>query len=356
MVNLPKNAPLPTAPKGAAFASVRASFLAALIDRIEAQGRSAQPILNRVGISAAQLSDPYGAIPLPLFVTFLEEAAQMTRDPLLGAQIGAGLKPADMGPVGIILSLSGTIDAGMRRVALYANALQGGTQSQWLPDGDAMVFSYRIADQSIWPRRQDAEFTLSSVTQVIRDNFLSRFAPREVHLEHAPPVDPKPLERLFRAPIRYLQPTNRLIIARVDTARVLRQEDPGLIATLERHVRDLIGDTGSLAHPAAGTSLAARAVIGATLGLSSVSLERIAAALHLGPRTLQRQLAVEGTSLRALLNSVRRERAGHLLSQPGARVGQVAQSLGYGDPTAFWRAYRGWTGESPSKVKMSQDP
>ncbi|MCB1356672.1 MAG: AraC family transcriptional regulator [Maritimibacter sp.] len=326
------------------FSSVRASFLTALVDRFEAQGRSAQPLLNRVGISLAQLSDPYGAIPLPLFVAFLEAAAELADDPFLGARIGAGLAAADMGPVGIILSLSASVDRGMGRIARYADALQRGTQSQWVEDNDQFVFAYRISDRTIWPRRQDAEFTLASVTQVIRDNFSPRFAPLEVHLEHPAPADPAPLERLFRAPVHYLQPINRLIVAQADATRVMRQEDQGLLATLERHVRDLIGE----ATPLGDTSSAARAVIDANLGLSAITLDRVAAALHLGPRTLQRRLAAEDTSLRQLLHDVRHDRATRLLDQPGARVGQVAQALGYTDPTAFWRAWRDWTGEAPS--------
>lgn len=357
MVKLPKNTPgtpqIGPAPLGTAFAAVRASFLTALIDRFEAQGRSAQPLLNRTGISAAQLSDPYGAIPLPLFVDFLEAAAEVSGDPILGARIGSELAAADMGPAGLILSLSASIERGMSRIARYANALQSGTQSQWVLDQDTFVFSYRISDSALWPRRQDAEFSLSSTTQVIRDSFSSRFAPVEVHFEHAAGADPSVLERLFRSPVRYRQPINRLLVARQDAERVLRQEDTGLLAALERHVRDLMGDGGDTGTSAGGTAEAARAVIDASLGLSVVTLDRVAAALHMGPRTLQRRLAAEGTSLRALVDDIRYRRAARLLALPGARVGHVAQALGYTDPTAFWRAWRGWTGETPSETRRS---
>ena len=351
MVNLPKKTALRGPSPGTAFSTVRASFLAALITRFEVQGRSAQPLLNRIGISAAQLSDPYGAIPLPLFVDFLEAAAEMSDDPILGARIGTGLTAADMGPVGLILSLSGSVDRGISRIAHYVNALQSGTQSQWVPDRDRFVFSYRISDGAIWPRRQDAEFSLSTVTQVIRDNFSSRFAPIEVHFEHPAPADPQALGRIFRAPVKYLQPINRLIIARSDATRVLRQEDVGLLDTLERHVRDLVGEASPQFGLEGGTTAAARAVMDASLGLSAVTLDRVAAALHIGPRTLQRRLSAEGTSLRDLLSDLRHARAAKLLAQPGARVGQVAQALGYTDPTAFWRAWQGWTGETPNETR-----
>jgi AraC-like DNA-binding protein/transposase len=210
-------------------------------------------------------------------------------------------------------------------------------------------FAYRIANGNIWPRRQDAEFSLASVTRVISDNFASQFTPLEVHFEHPAPEYPQPLERLFRAPVRYLQPINHLIIARPDALRLIRHEDQGLLATLERQVRDLIGE----ATPVLDTTSAARAVIDANLGISAITLDRVAAVLHLGPRTLQRRLAAEGTSLLALLDEVRHARAVRLLSQPGARVGLVAQALGHIDPTAFRRAWRGWTGKAPSNLRRN---
>jgi len=174
-------------------------------------------------------------------------------------------------------------------------------------------FAYRIVNGNTWPRRQDAEFFLSSLTQVIRDNFSSRFAPLEIHLKHPALEDPQPLERMFRAPVRYLQPINRLIIARPDALRVIRHEDQGLLATLERHVRDRIGE----ATPVLDGTSAARAVIDANLGLSAIALDRVAAVLHLGPRTLQRRLAAEGTNLRALLDDVRHTRAARRSGRAG---------------------------------------
>ncbi|WP_404944758.1 AraC family transcriptional regulator ligand-binding domain-containing protein [Sagittula sp. P11] len=90
-------------------------------------------------------------------------------------------------------------------------------------------FADRIANGNTWPRRQDAEFFLSSLTQMIRDNFSSRFAPLEVHLEHPAPEDPQPLERMFRALVRYLKPINRLIIARPDAHRVSAMRSKGCL-------------------------------------------------------------------------------------------------------------------------------
>lgn len=339
--------PTTEATPGRPFYTVRASFLSALLTRFEATDRGATRLLDRTGISMAQLADPYGTIPMAQFVGFLEAAAQVTGDPGFGARMGTEIKAGDMGPVGLVLSLSESVAAGMARLVRYTNALQGGTDTQWIRFDDTWIFSYRLTDPTLWPRRQDAEFSLSSVVQVIRDNFRSRWTPQEVHFEHAAPEDPQPMERLFRCPVRYGQPINRLIADTAFCAQIVRKEDQDLLATLQRHIQDIIGTT--VAAPDIVT--AARAVIEAHLGLTPITLDHVADALSLTPRTLQRRLADHGIPLRALLEDVRRTRATVLLAQPRAKVAEVSEALGYSDPTAFWRAWRGWTGTTPSQAK-----
>lgn len=327
------------------FSSVRASFMSALVQRLEATGRSAQPLLNRTGIGLSQLTDPYGTIPLGRFVAFLEGAAEVVGDPNIGARIGADLTAGDMGPVGIVLSLSGRVDTGIERFVRYTNALQGGTDSQWVLNDRHWTFTYRLTDQNIWPRRQDAEFSLSSLVQVVRDNFSSRWAPLEVHFEHGTPLNADTLEKLFRCPVRFSQSINRIIVAKDACDTIVRPEDPALLAALERHVREIIGS----AEDPRTTSESVRTVIESRLGFSPVTIDHVAQALAMTPRSLQRHLSLEGTSFRQLLEDLRRTRAHLLLSQRGAKVANVADALGYSDPTAFWRAWRGWTGTAPSR-------
>ena len=75
---------------------------------------------------------------------------------------------------------------------------------------------------------------------------------------------------------------------------------------------------------------------------------RVASALEMSVRTLQRHLSVEGSSLREIRDRVCRERASTRLLDPAASISQVASELGYNDLSAFTKAFRRWTGESPS--------
>lgn len=74
----------------------------------------------------------------------------------------------------------------------------------------------------------------------------------------------------------------------------------------------------------------------------------VARRLHLSPRTLHRRLAQEGTSYRALRDALRRERAMQMLEKTTQSIADIATTLGYSEPSAFFRAFVGWTGMAPT--------
>jgi AraC-like DNA-binding protein len=80
-------------------------------------------------------------------------------------------------------------------------------------------------------------------------------------------------------------------------------------------------------------------------------LETVSACLFMSSRTLKRKLDERGTNFKALLDEVRYRDARRLLSNPELGIQQIALALGYGDPPSFTRAFRRWSGETPSKIR-----
>ncbi|WP_332673367.1 AraC family transcriptional regulator [Aromatoleum sp.] len=76
--------------------------------------------------------------------------------------------------------------------------------------------------------------------------------------------------------------------------------------------------------------------------------ETLAERLHLSPRTLHRQLEEEGASVQQLKDEARRERAVDLLNRTNRSVKQIALAVGFRNEKSFARAFRQWTGASPS--------
>lgn len=83
------------------------------------------------------------------------------------------------------------------------------------------------------------------------------------------------------------------------------------------------------------------------------SLEAVAERLSMSTRTLRRRLQEQGLGFMDLLLAARRRDALSLLERQALEVAQVAQMLGYADPANFTRAFRQWTGQTPSAWRAS---
>jgi AraC-like DNA-binding protein len=79
----------------------------------------------------------------------------------------------------------------------------------------------------------------------------------------------------------------------------------------------------------------------------------VAALLNVSARTLHRQLKEEGASLQQLKDEVRCERAKDLLLRSSRPVQQVAAATGFRNEKSFIRAFRQWTGQSPTQFRTS---
>ncbi|GGE69306.1 transcriptional regulator [Streptosporangium jomthongense] len=79
------------------------------------------------------------------------------------------------------------------------------------------------------------------------------------------------------------------------------------------------------------------------------NLNELAQILHMTPRSIGRRLQEEGTSLRNIKTSLRREYAIKLMSTENLTVADVSERVGFSETASFCRAFKRWTGKSPSQ-------
>ena len=83
------------------------------------------------------------------------------------------------------------------------------------------------------------------------------------------------------------------------------------------------------------------------------SADDLAVLLNMSPRTLHRQLKDEGASLQELKDEVRQAKARELLLRTQRPIKQVASGVGFLSEKSFIRAFKGWTGQSPTDFRRS---
>jgi AraC-like DNA-binding protein len=173
----------------------------------------------------------------------------------------------------------------------------------------------------------------------------------EATFQHPPVPEPilAELQPLLRCPISFNAPSTRLVLSGTILSRPLRAPNPGLFDYLGRHATLL----QERVHSATSLSARVRELVAAQVRDGEPSQERIARRLGLSERTLQRRLAEEGVAFATLVDETRTELARLYLSDPKLAVFEVAFLLGYSEPSAFNRAFKRWTKQSPSQFRAS---
>jgi AraC-like DNA-binding protein len=87
------------------------------------------------------------------------------------------------------------------------------------------------------------------------------------------------------------------------------------------------------------------------VALEEGSLEMVAAKLNLTARTLRRKLMAEGSRFQQLKDNVRRDRAISLFEQSNLSIAQISLAVGFTELATFSRAFKHWTGVSPSTYR-----
>lgn len=304
-------------------------------------------------LAAAGLARPEAAgeerVPCSGFVAFLEAAARLTGDDLLGLNLGVAYDLRASGLGGYAVIAAPTVRAALRAAVRYG-ALRDTGAVHALAEG-AGVARFRIEHRSARFRasRHATEFKAGMVLAAGLRWVGQGFRPAEMRFAHPRGASRPAVERRFGCPVRFGAAATEMLFASGQLDMPMRGADPYLAVLVGRHAEAALAGVGPL--PGSLRGGVERTVTAALPG-GVPTLEQVAEGLGLGPRTLARRLADEGTSYRRLVDALRRDMATNLLADPDLDLAQIAELLGYAEQSAFTNAFRRWTGQPPRRFRM----
>jgi AraC-like DNA-binding protein len=331
------------APHGVSVALLRP--IAELLGRLEIDPK---PFLATLGIDDGTSPDTF--VSGDEVDRLLAEIAERRGDPAFSLTLIHAALARPLGLFGHLVWLSGTVrEAIARAIRFYAMV----SRRTMVTLEEAIVETEGGARESIATLRQHrvaslargailTEFVFASFALRARAATGEQFRLRAVRFAHPNDgVARARYEQTFGAPVTFGCAIDELEFDAAQLDLRLATADPITSAALEAKVAAL-ADATTGRNPfidrvrrAAASSLAEHA-----------SPAKIAHQLGISARTLRRHLEQEGTSLRALVDDVRRERADELL-EAGTPVKEIAFVLGFSETSAFSRAYKRWTGRPP---------
>jgi AraC-like DNA-binding protein len=156
------------------------------------------------------------------------------------------------------------------------------------------------------------------------------------------------IRHFFPCPVKYDQPINSLTFSsRHMSAEVIRDEAQlrTFLKLAPYHiVIEPLASLSSITHRI-------REILGSDFREEMPSFEELTDLLNMSPRTLRRRLEKEGTSYQRIKDNARRDVAISLLSRERLTVSDVAEQVGFSDPSAFHRSFKKWTGQSPGSYR-----
>ncbi|MBB5955848.1 AraC-like DNA-binding protein [Saccharothrix tamanrassetensis] len=166
---------------------------------------------------------------------------------------------------------------------------------------------------------------------------------RAVELAYPEPPHAAEYHLIFGCPLRFSAPETVLTFdTRFLRMRVVQDE-----AALRRFLRNSPAELLSRRDYGADASSQVRRMLGGGV----VGLENVAARLGVSAPTLRRKLATEGTSFREVREQLLRDQAVASLVRGGESVEELALRLGFSEASAFHRAFKRWTGNSPGAYR-----
>lgn len=312
-----------------------------------ALGMDPDALLAPTGLTPAQLDDPFGAAPVAAHDQLWVQAFLRDPEPTLPTRAAMAVPFGAFGLVDHLVSQSASIGEGLQMLALSLRLVANNL---------ALTFDHRDGD---WvtvindPCEASVVVTEQWTLAVIFERFRTRMAAfkiEEVHLPLPERTDPAPFAALWGVPVVMGRPHAAMRLAPGVWATPNPDTDPALRATLAllaERVEIKQFDHAPLAY-------AIRTRLPEALQSQRFSADAIAAELGLSRRTLHRHLAAENITFQELLDLHRQEQAVQMLQSGAYAMSEIAYALGYNEQSSFNRAFRRWTGTSPSAWRRPQ--
>ena len=318
-----------------------------IMDRL-ATKRVVDEALSSTDLDRSVLASGEGFVSYGSEAIVIEFVARAIRDKHLGARIGEAFNYSAYGAYSSYVlgapDLGTALDRGGRALVLT----HPGSEISFRRTDTHIIVGRNSKGLTVVGHRHLDEGALFVIRTVARHFLGPTWTPDWVELPDAPHSDFATVSELVGAPVHSGADVPSIAIRLSD----LSTPNSGPDAPMNPISLD---DLGSLmgVEPLQTLEATVMQVFQIRLAIGIASEEVVARHLALGRRTLQRALKAEGTTFRRLRARFIETQAKTLVRETDMPIGEIAKRLGYLEPSSFRRAFRTWTGQSPSEFRKA---
>ena len=320
--------------------SILGSYVKAVGRALDAAGCDGAALLAEAGFDPKHLDGPDTRCPLANTGQLWRIALEATGDPAFGIKVANHYKHTTFHALGYGISASSSLKEAFERVRRYCHVVSDAVDYRFFRQGSEYHF---VIEPVVVIAVEAIDALVSTYLRMCRSLIGSQFSPLLIELRRARPDNTDDFERLWRSPLRFGAQQNRLIFDSDSIERLLDTGNPELAQQ-----SDAISSRYLARIERYNIVARVREVLNQRLHGGEPSQEDVAEILNVSARTLQRKLGDSGTTFKEILDESRHEMALAYLSSPQHSVNEITYLLGFSCTSSFTRAFRRWTGLSPS--------
>lgn len=319
----------------------------AVLTGFENLGLNPSLLCARVGVPLSEVMDPSVRLPRSVVWKLFNEAAELSGDPYIGLRLAKTPHARTAGGLlKQLVEVSKTGEDALRRSAAYGQLMADDLRVRVESDDAEFVLELAPAEPDVELMGRAMESWMGAICELLNQAMVGPVLPLRVAFRHSAHGTVRRYEDFFGCPVQFGSTGYRLHLP----LRALRQE---MVAAQPRTAQMIeeaaASELRSLA-PEVTTAVSER-IRRAIEGHQEARRAEVARSLGISERTLRRRLQQEGRTFRGLVDQTRRQVALSLLTDPRRSVAEVAQRVGFDGSGSFARAFRRWTGESPSSYR-----
>lgn len=318
-----------------------------LVDAVERAGVPREQLLGPQGIDPARLAEADGRFDLEEFARLQVRAIDLTRDEALGFHMAERTPDSAFDLIAPLVFHSPTLRDALGLCIQFQGLLMDDSRIALRETGTTAALHYHFVRSIERADRMHAEFVVAALLRLVRVFGGPGVAPKVASFEHPPPAHTLEYARVFGDGVRFGQPTTALTFDRAVLDRVQLHQHPELFTMLRSQAERALERVAVGLRP---SDQVKRYLLARPAGRIP-DISTAARDLGLSARSLRRRLAADATSYRSLVRKTLEATAGHLLRNPRRSIQDTARALGFSNVGAFHRAFRRWTGMTPTQYR-----
>jgi AraC-like DNA-binding protein len=280
------------------------------------------------------------------FAAIMEFGESCTGDAHFGLHRGGEFHPEIGGVLAHMAMCAETIEEGFDLLKRYVSIWSDGFAIEFAKEETAGRLELHAFDPAWTKCKHLSEFAFARHLKCLRLITDSRLSPALVEFVHRRNEPDRECQRFFGCTVGFARKVDAVKLESSVLTMRTRSANRRLSLFLRRYADGLLQQVRSNSKDSFADEVTS--AIARLLPTGDISLRNVARSLNISERTTRRRLERAGLSFGELVRRMRQRLAETWLESGEFDIKHISFLVGYSDVSAFSRAYKRWTGCSPS--------